>query len=92
MTDRHPTEDPVSPEEYERRFKARIVERCTAPMTAAEIATARENDSEFELWTLEQAERMAQAEWDGVSFEEHAEFYVNDPEGAADEEMSNWSE
>ena len=86
------TSDQMSRDEYERRFKARIVARCTAPITAAEIAEAQARDPEFTPWTMEEAERAAQAEWDGVSFEEHAEFFENDPEGAADEEMSNWSD
>lgn len=44
-------------------------------------------------WTKEDAERAAQDAWDAVSFEEHiAGGYEADPEGAAAEEMSYWSD
>jgi hypothetical protein len=64
--------DPVSREEFERRFKARII-RKLCPVT------------------LEEAQKMAQAEWNATDYEEHSRgCYENDPEGAADEEMSYW--
>lgn len=64
----------VSREEFERRFKAHIVDKL-CPVTR------------------EEAQKMAQAEWDTVTYEEHSSSgYENDPEGAADEEMSYWSE
>ena len=37
-------------------------------------------------WTYEQAQHCV----DAVSFEELSEYYEDDPQGAADEEMSNW--
>ena len=64
----------LSSDEYERRFKARIVERLTGGWTPASAAEA------------------AQAEWDSVSFEDHAVSFENDPEGAADEELSYWGD
>jgi hypothetical protein len=67
-----PTTEPVSRDEFERRFKAHIVSKL-CPVT------------------LEEAQKMAQAEWDAVDYEEHSSGgYENDPEGAADEEMSYW--
>lgn len=78
--------------EWERRFKARIVERCMAPLSDAELREARERDAEFEPWSLEMATAAANAEFEAVEFEEIYEHYENDPEGSADECLSAWSE
>lgn len=86
----------VDPVEFERRYKARIVELLLRPLSAEELSEAQERAAaqgmEFEPWTPEEAQRWAEDNWLAINFEEHSEGFMNDPEGAADEEMSNWSD
>ncbi len=78
--------------EWERRFKARIVERCMAPLSDQELHEAREHDPDFEPWTVETATNAANAEFEAVDFEDIYEHYEDDPEGSADECLLAWSE
>jgi len=78
--------------EWERRFKARIVERCLVPLSEEDLKEARDHDPEFQPWTVETATDAANAEFSAVEFEEIYEHYENDPEGSADECLYDWSE
>jgi len=92
MTDPRPNDPKLSPEEWERRFKARIVERLLVPVTDEERKIALAYDCDWEPWTPESAAGAAQAEWDSRNPEDHAEYFEDDPEGAADEELSCWGD
>lgn len=76
-------------EEFERRFKARIVERLLMPQ---EAIPGDEMQEEEEIFTSKEAEVVAHDQWTSVSAYEHADGFEDDPEGAADEEMSYWSD
>lgn len=73
--------------EWERRYKAHIVERCTSAK-AAEHA----KQHNYEPWTVEEAERAAQGDLDGAGYEYLVESFEEDPERSADESMSNWDD
>lgn len=77
---------------WERRFKARIVARLTQPLTDEERAEALARDPDFEPWTQRQAEDAAADEFAAVSFDDLIEGFEEDPEGSADECLSNWEE
>lgn len=79
--------------EWERRFKERIISRLTQPpLTEQEHAEALERDPEFTPWTREQADDAAGNEFAAVAFSDLLEGFEDDPEGSADECMSNWGD
>ncbi len=73
----------MNSEEWERRFKARIME-CLKPF--------RDEGTTGEGWTQAEAERAAEGEWAGMDAEEHMRGFEEDPEGAANESLSYWGD
>lgn len=67
----------VNRAEFERRFKARIVERLTSAPHSQKLSR-------------EKAESMANNEWASRPFEEHSLLFEEDPEGSADEALTCW--
>lgn len=82
----------VPGEEFERRFKARIVSELMKPLSEEEIERAKKADPDWTPWTTEEAEAVAEDQWDSVDFDEHYSGFESDPEGAADEELSYWGD
>ena len=69
--------DRILDDEYAVRFKARVIVRLTGV------------DS---IWTVGQACDAADAEWEACTPDAHREMFEDDPEGSADEAISNWSD
>ena len=67
----------ITPEEWERRFKAHIV-------------SVLFDEPDETVWTREEAEASAQDEFDGAGFEFLSEGFEEDPEGSAEEALSYW--
>ena len=73
----------VAPDEWARRFKARICER---------LKPYKAEGHKGPGWTQAQAEQTAEAEYEATSTHDIMSGFEDDPEGAADECISYWGD